>query len=612
MGEMPDDSTYERDARRYFSKKEKAAVEIVSGRKGHADHIHPWSKGGKTDVANCDLISPKANQAKGQTVFEPRGWQKRFLEDWDKRNDLPFLLIVAPGGGKTMAALAACKKWMRSGPDRRVVIVVPTRNLVEQWQEEALRFGIELQSEEFGTNFKEGFQGAVATYATIANQRLIFRVLCSRFPVMVVFDEVHHCGEDASYGDGIKDAFGLAKEKLLLSGTPWKTDGTPIPFVRYDDNGEAIGDFKYGLNQAIQDGIIRVVTFDYAKGTLVNETTTETFTLSSETEGGDAAFLLAKMLNPGGEFVKQKIRDAHRKLSDLRQSHADAGALAVCKDQDHAFQVARVIREETGCQPAIIVSDEEKQTHTVKDYRNGKTEWLVAVRKVSEGTDIKRLMVLCYLTNVTSDLFFRQVLGRIMRVRSDVDQEAYAFLPADPRLIEAAKRMDEEQLQGLKELADSWENEDRESQDERTKEKESDSVFSTVHNGTEIVIFDGKPFAKKTVDHAEAIAKKTGVRVSDILKLVASGEMTIGQEASAPQEIVLGTGESSLESQLKYWRNRCHKAAAYHSKLTGKDYKEVHKAFWPSQKHMNLEQLKAKYKTLSDANKKLQEAQRRA
>ena len=47
------------------------AVELVTGQTGEADHVVPYSKGGKTDVENLQLISGRTNRMKGAFKFEP-------------------------------------------------------------------------------------------------------------------------------------------------------------------------------------------------------------------------------------------------------------------------------------------------------------------------------------------------------------------------------------------------------------------------------------------------------------------------------------------------------------------------------------------------------------
>ncbi len=569
---------------RLFTKRQKQAVELVTGKTGHGDHVIPHSKGGETSVENCQLISQLANGKKRDFFFKPRRWQEEFFRQWMARTINTFLLIVIPGGGKTMAALEAARRWMAAGSDRRVIVVVPTDNLREQWQEEAVRFGIELQTKEFGTNFKHGFQGGVVTYSLVASQPLVFRKLCAVAPTMVIFDEIHHCGEDASFGRGVSAAFELAQERLLLSGTAWRSDGTSIPWVQYDGNGFAVADYSYDYPHALNDEVVRFLVFDYSRGTITHDLTGDSHTLSSESSEDEAARLLRRLLDARGDFVREQIKQAHKKLLDVRASFPDAGALAACIDQTHAVMVAEVIREVTGCQPSVIVSDTEIENDTVRSFRGSSREWIVAVRKVSEGTDIKRLQVLCYLTNTTSELFFRQLVGRVSRYRGNEDREAYVYLPADPRLIACAQNIENAQVQALKNQRDADGCELQPS--ERQPGTLFDS-FSTAHDGTDLVMIGSEPVSGDLARQIEQIAEATSTPMQKVLEIMQ--HLGAGFSAPAAQRHETPSKEEVMDSL----RRKCQSQAFRLSKLAKCEVQEIHGRFKP-QKDMTEEELRRK------------------
>lgn len=571
---------------RLFSRSQKQAVEIVTGQSGEGDHIVPYSEGGNTSVENCQLLARQCNAAKGDFFFKPRRWQEEFFREWMARVLGSFLLIVIPGGGKTMAALEIARRWMAAGSDRRVIVVVPTHNVREQWQEEAVRFGLQLQTKEFGTNFKHGFQGGVVTYGLVASQPLVFRKLCSVAPTMVIFDEIHHCGEDASFGRGAASAFELAKERLLLSGTAWRSDGTAIPWVQYDGNGFAVGDYVYDYPHALNDEVVRFLVFDYSRGTVTHDLTGNTFTLSSESSEDDASRLLRRLLDARGEFVREQIRQAHQKLMDVRASFPDAAALAACIDQTHAALVAEVIREVTGCEPSVIVSDSDVENDTVRSFRDSRKEWLVSVRKVSEGTDIKRLQVLCYLTNTTSELFFRQLVGRVSRYRGNEDREAYVFLPADPRLIACAKNIENAQVQALKNQRDD----DLAQRDPSDIERASlfDS-FSTAHDGTDLVMIGREAVCEELARQIEQIAEATSTPMKKVLEIMRHLGSVPTASQQAPQREQLQSKEEAMDDL----RRKCNKQAFRLSKLAKCKPEEIHGRFKP-QKDMTEDELRRK------------------
>ena len=224
----------------------------------HADHIHPQSKGGSDDVANLQFIEPVANLAKSDHVVTMRAWQEDFIQAWDRSTRDAFLLVAIPGSGKTRAALWAARRFLQAGHDRRVIIAVPTVNVRKQWADEAqYQFGISLQTKDFGTNFKTGFVGGVCTYAYLCRSAALVRKICATAPTLVILDEPHHLAVDAVWGDSARHAFELAKRRLLLSGTPFRTDGLPIPWVRYDGGGVCIWDFRYDYPDAIRESIVR-------------------------------------------------------------------------------------------------------------------------------------------------------------------------------------------------------------------------------------------------------------------------------------------------------------------------------------------------------------------
>ena len=82
----------------------------------------------------------------------------------------------------------------------------------------------------------------------------------------VVFDELHHAGDDRAWGAAIKEAFGNSIRRLALSGTPFRSDTLAIPFVTYRGD-EAVPDFEYGYGEALADRrVVRPVYFPRTNG----------------------------------------------------------------------------------------------------------------------------------------------------------------------------------------------------------------------------------------------------------------------------------------------------------------------------------------------------------
>lgn len=80
----------------------------------------------------------------------------------------------------------------------------------------------------------------------------------------------------------------------------------------------------------------------------------------------------------------------------------------------------------------------------IDNFRHSKVQWIVSVGMVSEGTDIPRLQVCCHLSRIKTEMHYRQVLGRILRVTDDKDQQAWLFTLAEKSLTEFAYRINQD------------------------------------------------------------------------------------------------------------------------------------------------------------------------
>lgn len=477
---------------RLFSKSQKFVMEQMTGRSGDADHIIPWSKGGETTINNMQLIPKGINSVKGVFKYEPRGWQCEFSQKFQQRSGESFLLVATPGSGKTKAALHECQRWrnLTDGRMNRIVWVVPTDNLRTTLIREAHLFGLHMSDDPF---LKEGYDGCVITYQGLDSSRLYLSKVCQDFRVMLVADEVHHCGERNRWGDYFRDAFKNAKVRLMMSGTPARTDGTPIPFIRYNSDGWFEPDFHYSYSKGIADRVVREVAFLHQTGMV--ELNGNTFNINktcSESEEEQLGCLVSSK----GQFACEMIRRGSAELERVRSSVSDAAALVVVSDMLAAERIADIIQSETGDVAHVIVSDDNKATTSVEAFRKSSAKWLVAVQMISEGTDIPRLQVLVWLTNKKTRLVFRQIVGRIVRARltSEMD-EGVVVLPETPTFCQFATDMRQEVMLGIQER-----NESDEKREYAERQRSDLLSFSTAHTGAGVAIV-----GEKTCDSREHV-----------------------------------------------------------------------------------------------------------
>ena len=165
-----------------------------------------------------------------------RGWQRRALVKYLSAQPRDFLAVATPGSGKTTFALRIVAELLAQRTVEAVTIVVPTEHLKIQWAQAAARQGIALDPKFSNSNSQTSseYHGVVVTYAQVASHPSRHRVRTENRKTLVVFDEIHHGGDAKSWGDAIREAFDDATRRLCLTGTPFRSDDSAIPFVTYE------------------------------------------------------------------------------------------------------------------------------------------------------------------------------------------------------------------------------------------------------------------------------------------------------------------------------------------------------------------------------------------
>jgi superfamily II DNA or RNA helicase len=422
---------------------------------------------------------------------------------WETNPDQPFLLSAAPGAGKTRPALELAREQLASGAAGAVVIACPTAPLTRQWARAADGLGIDLAPDAGAPKPPSGFHGVAVTYARIAKAPARWgRMLPRR--TLVIADEAHHLGEELSWGLGFSQAFADSPRWLLLSGTPFRSDATPIPGVSYDANGLAEPDISYSYADAVTDQICRPVCFVTYDGTLswrsgedVIESSFETVLSTREASRRYRTAISTDL--PDG--LPRILKEADEKLRTIRRDgHRDAGGLVVAADSEHARRIAKLLRECTGRAPLVVLHAEYRAAAKLAAFTNSTDPWIVAVNMVSEGVDIPRLRVGVYASAAKTPLIFRQIVGRFVRTipRRPVEP-SWLYVPADPVLREQAATIEHEVARALKPPGETSEETEFERAARRATEPDA---------GTEFVPLNAEVAAQMTLFGGPAPAPK--------------------------------------------------------------------------------------------------------
>ncbi|WP_155372231.1 DEAD/DEAH box helicase [Catellatospora vulcania] len=436
-----------------------------------------------------------------------RAWQRKALVEYLRRRSPDFLAVATPGAGKTTFALRIAAELLADGSVDAVTVVAPTEHLKLQWAQAAARVGIQLDAmfRNADVHTSSDFHGVVVTYAQVgmAPQVHLRRTLTRK--TLVILDEIHHAGDSRSWGDGVKGAFEPAVRRLMLTGTPFRSDENPIPFVTYERVGEvqrSRADSVYGYADALADGVVRPVIFLAYSG----ETRWRT------SAGDELAVRLGEpltqdliahawrtALDPKGDWMPQVLRAADARLQVLRSGGIpDAGGLIIASDQQTARAYAKLIEVISGEKAVVVLSDDTGASAKIAEFAGSQQRWMVAVRMVSEGVDIPRLAVGVYATSASTPLYFAQAIGRFVRARRP-GETASVFVPSVPTLLGLASEMELERdhVLGGPKVKDGFDDEllERAQQSEKASGELTKS-FEALSATAELdqVIFDGATF----------------------------------------------------------------------------------------------------------------------
>ena len=409
------------------------------------------------------------------TEINLRPWQSEAIQkalDWlvVKKTDSRFLLNVAPGAGKTICACVIAKELIQHNEIERVVVIAPRREVVNQWSKEFRNVTGRYMSKVTGDDISEGGIDICATWQAIENLQDGFQSLCRKHETLVICDEYHHAAIEAAWGIGANKSFENAKYRILLSGTPIRTDGAQT--VAHDDNGNEIevpasGTYSLTYGEAVNlkycrpatfhrhEGIFNVVLPDEAKITVSSQKADDLPDGYDRIEGLKDAVDFYKLACTAKYTDDNATPDIHSyqatmlqagqaKLDEARGILPNAGGLVIARNIKMAEYMKKLL-EMMGENPLIVHSENRNSDDKIAQFKNTDTRWIVSVGMISEGVDIPRLRVLVYLPSSKTELTFRQSMGRIVRTFGHDDiSHAYVVMPCITTFEDYAFRVEEE------------------------------------------------------------------------------------------------------------------------------------------------------------------------
>lgn len=400
----------------------------------------------------------------------PRDYQKNALNAWIE-NKYKGLFAMATGTGKTITSLNCLLHLYREEGSYKCLILVPTISLVDQWKKECTRFGfrniIKISSKEKGWkdavmrivtnsyfNLKNISYVIIATYASFAKSETCSRIEELSSSTLLIADEAHNMGSTLMLKAMKRVVF---QRRIGLSATPHR---------QYDPQGNrSINDFfgikdhytfEYSMAEAIEKGVLCKYRY-FPHVVNLNEDEMEQYLILSkqiakffhdDTEMFDDDPVLTALLLKRKRIIhkavnklvkfKEIINDLYREKGNLKYTmiYAPEG---VCPDDSYYNVVDdRDEIEDSGDEIPLInlytmlVAETNKYTtveqftaretdrdRILRDFANGVTDVLVAMKCLDEGVDVPRAENAIFCASTGNPRQFIQRRGRILRIHEN-------------------------------------------------------------------------------------------------------------------------------------------------------------------------------------------------
>jgi superfamily II DNA or RNA helicase len=542
-----------------------------------------------------DLSPAFPGRAAWGTAARLRAWQVEALARYRDLAQTDFLAVATPGAGKTTFALRVATELLDARTIEQVIVVTPTEHLKVQWADAAAKVGLRLDPGLGGSRRGRSrqFQGQAVTYAGVAAATFAYEARTANARTLVIFDEVHHAGDALSWGEAVGQAFALATRRLALTGTPFRSDATPIPFVRYvegeDGTRRSVADYTYGYAEALRDHVVRPVVFLAYGGGMRWKTRAGdelAVNLGEPLTKDITAQAWRTALDPAGEWMPAVLRAADKRLTEVRRHVPDAGGLVIATDQRQARAYARALGSITGEKPTVVLSDDPGASRRIEAFAESTDRWMVAVRMVSEGVDVPRLAVGVYATATSTPLFFAQAVGRFVRSRRR-GELASVFLPTVPILLAhagALERQRDHVLGRPKHADDLWSEEEallaEANRTRRTSDLEGEQETLEANAIFDHVLFDAHAYGLQaeptSTDEADYLGLPGLLEPDQVASLLAERQRRQLARASRREKREKVPAEISLFRALEGRRKELNSLVSQVARVRGVPHSHVH------------------------------------
>lgn len=383
---------------------------------------------------------------------------------------------LPPGSGKTIGGLAAANALHQAGQIDCAIALTPRRNLCVQyeldWQEFRPHFGdgamgAVVHRRNDSLRLLSGQSGYVTTYQSLlSNPDVHMRFArAHRGRFLLVCDEAQFLGVDgagpapATKSARAIEAMGdLAHGVLVMTGTPYRADGNPIVYAKYDDDGRIQPDVMLTYGEGYAQGFLRPYVAHLLDGDVEIDVTRfkkRTFTPRDRRMTGSANMdeieEQLSHLARQPEVWKPIVNRTVAFVREARRVYPYSGVIAA-HDQQHAREISRYL-ESAGVLHLVAISDNVDAHGSLMLFKNGEYDILITVGMAHIGYDHKPILAVGVCTGIRWGGWLDQLImraGRVMADRPEAEQVAHIFAPNDVLMRDFLAQKQDELSQALR------------------------------------------------------------------------------------------------------------------------------------------------------------------
>ena len=403
-----------------------------------------------------------------------RDYQKDAIRAWLRAKGRG-ILEMATGTGKTITSICAIVTLLQqlyaANCACGIVIVLPYKVLLEQWQDNLAEFGIyplpcyeskavwlpklQSQTDLFARGSYKNLS-IITTNATFYGDD--FHAELAKLGGQYIFcvDEMHHLATER--GVSLLPADAMFKIGLSATLMTKYENKSMADLIDYFENGIV---YNFTLERAIEEGFLTPYNYYPIFVELTDDEKEEYFILSKKiakaylmNDNDDSEEILQALLMKRARIVGS----AENKLEALRTMggiiQGTKYNLFYCGDRREAEvryieKVNRVLSFDLDMRTHTFTSEENRieRRDILNRFSNGDIEALTAIRCLDEGVDIPALRRAFILSSGTNPKEFIQRRGRILRRSPGKEMaEIYDFFVVPTMSSREINRMDSEQL----------------------------------------------------------------------------------------------------------------------------------------------------------------------